>query len=300
MGVSVSRRPKLAAQQLGEGPDVVLIHGLATNRAFWYATAVALQDRYRVTIFDLRGHGYSERPANGYRPVDFAEDTLGLMDALQIRRAALVGHSYGGAAALEASGIAPERVSHLALVDTRVARIQPLMRLHDTPVITEAEKEVAATHDADWAALPQVGYLFLEAAARMRISGRLPQARDDFTPFGEGRGALRAARAWLDLLDHTSAREELDQPGMPEEAIRALRMPVLLMYGALSRCVHSGRALQALLPQARYVEVPEAGHFFPLSRPQLVLDALREFLCAVPVGAPSGATFMQADKGGRG
>jgi pimeloyl-ACP methyl ester carboxylesterase len=276
----VTVRPKLAAQQLGEGPDLVLIHGLATNRAFWYSTAVALQDRFRVTIFDLRGHGYSERPASGYRPVDFAEDTLGLMDALQIRRAALVGHSYGGAAALEASGLAPERVSHLALIDARVSRIQPLMRLHDTPVITEAEKEVAATQAADWAALPQVGYLFLEAAARMRLAGKLPQARDDFTPFGEGRGAARAARAWLDLLDHTSARDELDQPGMSADAIAALPMPVLLMYGALSRCVHSGRTLRALLPQARYVEVADAGHFFPLNRPQLVLDALDGFLCA--------------------
>ncbi len=274
----MSARPKLAAQQLGEGPDLILIHGLATNRAFWYATAVALQDRFRVTLFDLRGHGYSERPASGYRPVDFAEDTLALMDALQIRRAALVGHSYGGAAALEASGIAPERVSHLALIDTRVARIQPLLRLHDTPRITDAEKEVAATHDADWAQLPQVGYLFLEAAARMRLAGKLPTARDDFTPFGEGRGAARAARAWLDLLDHTSARNELDQPGMDETAIAALPMPVLLMYGALSRCVHSGRHLRELLPRARYSELADAGHFFPLSQPKVVLDTLTDFL----------------------
>jgi pimeloyl-ACP methyl ester carboxylesterase len=87
-------------------------------------------------------------------------------------------------------------------------------------------------------------------------------------------------RAWLDLLDHTSARDELDQPGMSADAIAALPMPVLLMYGALSRCVHSGRALQALLPQSRYVEVPDAGHFFPLSQPQLVLDALDGFLCS--------------------
>lgn len=276
----MSTAPKLAAQQLGEGPDLVLIHGLATNRAFWYATAVALQDRFRVTLFDLRGHGYSERPPSGYRATDFAEDTLRLMDSLSVETAALVGHSYGGAAALELAGLAPERVSHLGLIDTRVARIQPLLRLHDTPLITEAEKEVAATHDADWANLPQVGYLFLEAAARMRLAGRLPTARDDFTPFGEGRGAARAARAWLDLLDHTTARTELDEPGMTEDRIAALRMPVLLMYGALSRCVHSGRRLRELLPQARYVELADAGHFFPLSQPVRVQDEIRALLAA--------------------
>lgn len=274
----MSAAPKLASQQLGEGPDLVLIHGLATNRAFWYATAVALQDRYRVTLFDLRGHGYSERPASGYRPADFAEDTLRLMDALSVKTAAIVGHSYGGAAALELAGLAPGRVSHLGLIDTRVSRIQPLLRLHDTPVISDAEKEVAATHDADWANLPQVGYLFLEAAARMRLAGKLPSARDDFTPFGEGRGAARAAKAWLDLLDHTSARAELDEPGMSEAGIAALRMPVLLMYGALSRCVHSGRRLHELLPQARYVELADAGHFFPLSQPRRVQDEILALL----------------------
>ncbi|HEY0973495.1 MAG TPA: alpha/beta hydrolase [Solimonas sp.] len=274
----MSAPPKLAAQQLGEGPDLILLHGLATNRAFWFATAVALQDRYRVTIFDLRGHGYSERPASGYRARDFAQDTLRLMDSLSVKTAALVGHSYGGAAALEVAGLAPERVTHLGLIDTRVARLQPLLRLHDTPHITEAEKEVAATHDADWAHLPQVGYLFLEAAARMRLAGKLPVARDDFTPFGEGRGAARAAKAWLDLLDHTSARAELDEPGMSAERIAALRMPALLMYGALSRCVHTGHALRALLPQARYVELADAGHFFPMNQPQRVQDEIRTLM----------------------
>ncbi len=274
----MSGRPKLATQQMGEGPDVVLIHGLGTNRAFWYATAVALQDRYRVTLFDLRGHGYSERPPNGYRPLDFAEDTLQVMDSLGVARAALIGHSYGGSAALEAAGMAPDRVSHLGLIDARIPRLQPLMRLHDTPRITDIEREVAATHPADWATLPQVGYLFLEAAARMRLAGKLPEAKDDFTPFGEGRGAARAAKAWLDLLDLTTARDELDQPGMQADEIAALRMPTLLMYGALSRCVHSGRALQTLLPQARYLELEDAGHFFPIHRPQIVLDAIGNLL----------------------
>ncbi len=281
----MSPRPKLAAQQLGEGPDLILIHGLATNRAFWFPSAVALQDHYRVTLFDLRGHGYSERPPNGYRPLDFAEDTLALMDSLGIQRAALVGHSYGGAAALEVAGLAPERVSHLGLIDTRVSRIQPLLRLHDTPLISEAEKEVAATHDADWAALPQVGYLFLEAAARMRLAGKLPSARDDFTPFGEGRGAARAAKAWLDLLEHTSARDELDQPGMTQQALAQLCIPSLLMYGGLSRCVHSGHALRTLWPHARYLELPAAGHFFPLTQAAQVQDEIRQLMTASPDAA---------------
>ncbi|MFA5941940.1 MAG: alpha/beta hydrolase [Sinimarinibacterium sp.] len=269
---------RLAWQQLGEGPDLILVHGLATNRAFWFEMATQLQDRWRVTLFDLRGHGYSSRPASGYRSLDFAQDLLGLMDRLGIARAALVGHSYGGAAALEAAGLAPERVSHLGLLDARIARLQPLMRLHDTPRISDVEREIATTQDVDWEKLPQVGYLFLETAARLRLAGGRISARDDFAPFGEGRGAARAAQAWLDLLDQTTARDQLDEPGMSADALSALRLPVLLMYGEHSRCVHSGHALRALWPHARYVELAQAGHFFPRSQPQAVLQELRRLL----------------------
>ena len=269
---------RLAWQQMGEGPDLILVHGLATNRAFWLATAMQLQQRYRVTLFDLRGHGYSSRPESGYRAQDFAADILGLMDALRIERAALVGHSYGGSAALEAACMAPARVSHLGLLDSRIPRVQPLMRLHDTPRITEVEKEVAAQVALDWAALPQVGYLFLEAAARMRLAGQFTTAGDDFTPFGQGRGAARAAQAWLDLLDQTTARQELDSPGAEPGAIAALAMPILLMYADLSRCLTSGDQLRMLLPNARYALVQQAGHFFPLSQQALVIKELDALL----------------------
>ena len=271
---------RLAWQQMGEGPDLLLVHGLATNRAFWFGAATELQRSHRVTLFDLRGHGYSSRPPGGYSARDFGADIVGLMDGLGIARAALAGHSYGSAAALEAAGLAPGRVTHLALFDTRVARLQPLMRLHDTPRITDVEREISATSDHDWAALPQVGYHFLEAAARMRLSGKTPQARDDFAPFGEGRGAARAAKHWLDLLDHTTARAELDAPGMHADAIATLRMPVLLMYAEFSRCLHSGERLRELLPHARYEFVEQAGHFFPVSQPHRVLAALAALLGA--------------------
>lgn len=269
---------RLAWQQLGEGPDLILVHGLATSRAFWFPAAVALQNQYRVTLFDLRGHGYSSRPDRGYQPQDFARDILALMDELGIARAALAGHSYGGGAALEAAAIAPQRVSHLALFDTRVTRLQPMLRLHDAPLITEVERQIAATHPVDWASLPQVGYLFLETAARMRLSGQTTSARDDFSPFGEGRGAARAAQAWLDLLEKTTAREELDQPGADDAVLGTLNLPTLLMYGEYSRCLQTADKLRKLWPQARYRLLAGAGHFFPTSQPEPVLEELRRLL----------------------
>ncbi|HVT36570.1 MAG TPA: alpha/beta hydrolase [Nevskiaceae bacterium] len=270
---------KLAYQQLGEsGPHLLLVHGLATNRAFWFPHATALSNQFRVTLFDLRGHGYSERTASGYDVSTLARDIVGLMDELKIERAALAGHSYGGAAALEAAGLAPQRISHLALFDVRVTVLQPAMRLHDMPYLSDFEREIAGSAGVDWENETQVGFKFLEAAARRRVSGAETQARDDFTPFGEGRGALRAAKAWVDLLEQTSANTDLHVAGMDAERIAALPMPLLFMYAQRSRCLPSGHALHALLPRARYEEVPDAGHFFPMSHARLVVDMLRHFL----------------------
>ena len=70
----------LAYQQMGEGPDLVFVHGLAASRAFWFLHyAVPLSRYFRVTLFDLRGHGYSSMPPDGYDPRTMAGDLLGLL-----------------------------------------------------------------------------------------------------------------------------------------------------------------------------------------------------------------------------
>ena len=94
---------RIAWQQMGSGPNLVLVHGLAASRAFWFAHAMQLRAHYTVTLFDLPGHGYSARPDSGYDSASLGRLVLGLMDTLQIADAILVGHSYGGAACIEAA-----------------------------------------------------------------------------------------------------------------------------------------------------------------------------------------------------
>ena len=78
---------RLHYQQLGEGPDLVMVHGLTGNLAVWHLRIVPeLTDHYRVLTYDLRGHGYSDAPPTGYTPDDMAGDLLGLLDALEIER----------------------------------------------------------------------------------------------------------------------------------------------------------------------------------------------------------------------
>src|SRR5262245_39122655 len=103
-------------QCVGKGPNLVLVHGLMGNLAFWYPTAVAkLASDYRVTTLDLRGHGYSGMPSANYTTLDLAGDLKALFDHLRIECAHLVGHSYGGAVALHFAVLQPQRVTSLTL-----------------------------------------------------------------------------------------------------------------------------------------------------------------------------------------
>src|SRR3954470_9074424 len=83
-------------QQIGDGPDVVMVHGITGNLAVWHLHLVpALSDCFRVLTYDLRGHGHSDVPPRDYSPDAMADDLLELLDVLEIECPAIVGHSYG-------------------------------------------------------------------------------------------------------------------------------------------------------------------------------------------------------------
>ena len=118
-------------QQVGDGPDVVMVHGITGNLAVWHLQIVpALSDRFRVLTYDLRGHGYSDTPPSGYTPDDMADDLLGLLDALEIERPAIVGHSYGADIALYFAARHPDRVSQVMAIEPALPALEDL-RAHD-------------------------------------------------------------------------------------------------------------------------------------------------------------------------
>jgi 3-oxoadipate enol-lactonase len=87
---------ELAFEDTGdEGPAVVFVHGLGGSTRVWDAPLFACEDRFRGVAYDQRGHGQSEVPEGPYAMEQFTEDLVGVLDALEIERAALVGHSFG-------------------------------------------------------------------------------------------------------------------------------------------------------------------------------------------------------------
>ena len=103
---------------VGEGPDIVMLHGLGGNLAIWHMHVVPLlRDKFRLTTFDMRGHGRSGMPQSGYTTRHIAEDVRGLMDALGIEKAHLAGHSMGADVSLHFAMCYPERADRLVLVE---------------------------------------------------------------------------------------------------------------------------------------------------------------------------------------
>ena len=125
---------RVSTLTMGEGPDVLLLHGLGGTKSSFFDTAAALSRSYRVHALDFPGFGGSSKPATApYSARWFAETTVEVMDALEIDRAHLVGNSMGGRVALEVGLRAPDRVRALGLLCPAVAFIKrgfhPIVRL---------------------------------------------------------------------------------------------------------------------------------------------------------------------------
>ncbi|MGH2813409.1 MAG: alpha/beta fold hydrolase, partial [Actinomycetota bacterium] len=110
---------KIAYEDAGRGPPVVLIHGLLMDRTMFDPQVEAFGDRYRLITPDLRGHGDSEKRAEEHSQWDLMEDQIALCDHLGIDRAVFGGVSQGGFQSLRAALRHPGRVAGLILIDTQ-------------------------------------------------------------------------------------------------------------------------------------------------------------------------------------
>jgi pimeloyl-ACP methyl ester carboxylesterase len=276
--------------QRGTGPDVVMIHGLAANMAFWYLQVVPLlSDHFRVTVYDLRGHGLSDTPPAHYTSADMARDLRALLDALRIERAHVVGHSFGGGVALQFAAMQPERVSSLTIVDSRIRAIQPDQDASAWPQPQAKARRSQLRRmgiDIDEHALD---YGLLTALARRRrLDGRTRQDRGEFMPFNWRGTGRRSAERWLHLLEATTARRDFGAvAGLTRARLRSIDRPTRGIYGQRSFCLPSGRGLSEVLPDCDLVVVPEGGHFHPVVQPLVFAGHLRDFLLRPPRPDPA-------------
>jgi pimeloyl-ACP methyl ester carboxylesterase len=116
----------------GEGPDLVLIHGIIAHLGNWhYKVVPMLWDSFNVLTYDLRGHGDTEFTETGYTARELAGDLKGLLDALGIERTYVVGHSLGADVALYFAYLYPERVREAVLIEPTVPAMVRILTRQD-------------------------------------------------------------------------------------------------------------------------------------------------------------------------
>lgn len=238
-------------QEVGAGPPVVMVHGLLIGSlASWYFTAApALARFHRVRVYDLRGHGRSERAPSGYDVRTMAGDlaalTADLPGAFDV-----VGHSWGGVVALRFALDHPERVRRLVIVD---APLPPSRAMEMADFMTPGD------------ALPS------------RILDALPAPLRDAVA-----GGRRQAQRLLESLEFLLAKSSLladlrAEPDFDDVELARLDVPTLCVYGDRSACLPAGQRLARVVPGAQLRVLP-GGHYLHLDARAALVTELESFL----------------------
>ncbi len=256
----------------GTGDDVILLHGLTSTLAVWYTKVFPeLARDFRVTAYDLRGHGLSGMTPTGYSSFHLAQDLVALMDTLGIGRARLIGHSFGGAIALHAALLHPDRVDAVVLLDTGVACLRHLRSVENWTGWEEYGDR-----------LKKFGISlksFIEKDQQNDVSDIIRSSFKIPVQFGFRRGKTRVTPRLRRLLDETSVGTEFRSvAGLTEEKLREIRVPVLALYGAASPYGSIASRLVELLPICQAQMLEESGHFYLMQDPMGVLDRTMDFL----------------------
>jgi pimeloyl-ACP methyl ester carboxylesterase len=248
----------------GAGPPLLLLHGWANSSLTLQPLAQALAGVRDVIAPDLPGFGRTEVPKEpaGWDTERHAAFIAEFMDKLKLDRADVFGHSHGGRIASYLAATSPERVERLVLCGSaglhpRLSPAARLRRLQRRLLLRGAHKAAAA------------GLLGKDGPAWARaLSERYASA--DYRAAGAMRPTM--ARVLADDLE----------PLLPRIAA-----PTLLIWGALDEeaPLELGERSVRLIPGARLIVVPNAGHHVFQERPELVTAELRAFLAPAGVGA---------------
>jgi pimeloyl-ACP methyl ester carboxylesterase len=264
---------RVSYRTAGEGPVILLIHGIAGRSEQWLDAMTLLADEHTVVAPDLLGHGRSAKPRGDYSLGAYAAGLRDLLVALGCRKATVVGHSLGGGIALQFAYQFPERSSRLVLVSSGGLgrEVHPLLR--------------AATLPGSELVLPLISNETVRNAgtAVSQLVGRLGfRAGPDIAEFARGYGSLAdgdARQAFIHTL-----RAVIDHGGQRVNASDRLYlaedMPSLIVWGRRDPIIpvsHAGIAHRGM-PGSRLEVFDDAGHFPQLDEPVRFARTLADFI----------------------
>jgi pimeloyl-ACP methyl ester carboxylesterase len=256
----------LSVKDAGRGHPIVLIHGLACGKRMWFRQMRALQERFRVIAYDQRGHGLSDAPADPtlYSPALLASDLVGVLDALEVERAAIVGFSLGGGPALALAATAPERVSRLILADVG-AGADDMWR---SQWLTQRWTDLI-----DRGATDDLVCDMLRSEFFKRFAAQSVRSRDYMA------GLIRATPllGLRNILSEVLAKRK--SLFRMTTVLKSLKVPTLILIGQHDNvCRAPARLLSSTIPNASIERIPNAGHMAPLENAPMFTFQIQKFM----------------------
>lgn len=237
-------------------PWLVLSHSLACTVRMWDPQIEAFKDRYRILVYDMRGHGKSTAPAGPYSLDLLADDVLALMKQAGIKRASFIGLSIGGMIGQMLALKQPELFERIVLADTGHAQNADALKQWEERIRIAQGKGMAALVESTmerWFTAP-----FRDSPAAKRIAELIAS-----TPVA---GYVGCGQAIMKL--NTTAR------------LKDIRLPVLAITGEQDGAAPGTRYIGENIPGAKFVGIPQAAHISNIEQPAAFNRALGEFLAS--------------------
>jgi pimeloyl-ACP methyl ester carboxylesterase len=251
---------------IGSGEPLLLISGLGYGLWQWHKMVPGLAARYQVLAFDNRGAGQTDKPPGPYSASMLAADTAGLLKALDVGPAIVVGHSMGGYVAQELALTRPDLVRTLVLASTNFGGP------HHIPITPEA-LAVIMNQSLDPAE-------YMRRGVAVACAPGFAEAHPDIV---EEMIAYRASAPVPPVA--YQAQMAVGLALMSEEAcfehrLKNLTIPTIILTGAQDRVVPPGNAdlLHNAIPNSRVCVLENAGHHFAIEAPDRAVAALLALL----------------------
>lgn len=249
----------------GSGKPLILIAGLGYSHWQWHKMVPLLTEHFQVITFDNRGVGQSEKPAGPYTAQMLAQDTMSLLDELNIEKAVIAGHSMGGFIAQSIALDFPQRVERLILCSTNFGgpnhvpvtpeAMKVLTDVSSDP-LTRFKNGLAVSTAPGWS---EKNPEMIEEWVKWRVVNPIEPAPYQ-AQLAIGLGLLPEAAAF-------------------ENKLSRINIPTLILFGAHDKVVPPANAdlLSQKIAGSTVLIFPDAGHFFPIEISEAASRAITDF-----------------------
>ncbi|MFJ8229903.1 alpha/beta fold hydrolase [Streptomyces sp. NPDC094448] len=258
----------------GEGPGILLLHGMMGRANTWSGTVPWLTRHGRVVAYDARGHGFSDAPAAPYDRSAHVADAIAVIEALDLAPAVLIGHSMGSVTSWQLAGRRPELAKALVLGDMAA-------------VVADTQENWKAWM-ADWPVpfqtLAEVREYFGGDSFARFFSGHQPEHRPHgggdyftelFTERPDGHWPLATRETMLACRTHWNGRDHSHE-------LDTVECPALVVAGEHSYFPAEGqRAMTQRLTGGEFALVPDAGHILHYDNPTAWREAVEPYIAGI-------------------